>query len=81
VIIGTQSKGELPIHDRWWLTRNAGLRLGTSFNGLGFNKVSEISALSKEELEARMAETEQYIQRLKRDRLGDKLNLFIFDSV
>jgi hypothetical protein len=80
VIVGTQSRGDLPIHDRWWLTRGAGLRIGTSFNGLGFKKVSEISVLSKEEVDARMVETEQYIQRLKRDHLGDKLN-FIFDSV
>ncbi len=33
------------IHDRWLLTRGAGLRIGTSFNSLGQSKLSEISVM------------------------------------
>jgi hypothetical protein len=73
-IVGTQTTGELPIHDRWWLTRGAGICLGTSFNGLGGSKTSEISVLLSPELEERTAEVEQYLRRLKRDHGGEKLN-------
>lgn len=37
VVVGIQNTGSLPIHDRWWLTKNNDLNLGTSLNGLGNN--------------------------------------------
>jgi hypothetical protein len=48
-IVGTAPGGQLPVHDRWWLTSGCGLRCGTSFNGLGHSRDSEISLLSPEE--------------------------------
>lgn len=47
-IAGTRSNHDLPIHDRWWLTKGGGLRLGTSFQSFGIGKVSEISELQVE---------------------------------
>lgn len=41
-------EGKELIHDRWMLTKNAGLRIGTSLNSLGF-KYSEISLMSDSE--------------------------------
>lgn len=38
-----------PIHDRWIITKNSGLRLGTSFNSLGIKKESEISVMKPSE--------------------------------
>ncbi|MEX2376081.1 MAG: ATP-binding protein [Dehalococcoidia bacterium] len=49
VIAGVRGNQDLPIHDRWWLTKGGGLRHGTSFHSLGATKVSEISVLSMEE--------------------------------
>lgn len=34
IVVGTQS-GKTPIHDRWWLTKGAGIAIGTSLNSLG----------------------------------------------
>ena len=48
VIVGGRS-GELPVHDRWWLTNGAGLRLGNSFGGIGKSRDSEISILTDSE--------------------------------
>lgn len=38
------------IHDRWLISGNRGLKLGTSFNGIGTGKLSAVSILSDGEL-------------------------------
>lgn len=60
VVIGKSSNGGHPIHDRWWLTKNSGLRIGTSPNGLGI-RVSEISKILESELSDKLTEVEKYI--------------------
>jgi len=78
IIVGLESSGELPIHDRWWITQNSGLSFGTSFNSLGINKTSEVSILSIEESKIRENEINQYISREKRIHKNERLiyNLF-----
>ena len=39
----------MPIHDRWIITKNSGLRLGTSINSLGIKRESEISVMKPNE--------------------------------
>ena len=73
VIIIGDNAGALPIHDRWWLTRGAGLRIGTSFNQLGVSKDSEISPLNTVEAGERLQEIVALINREKRDHLGQRL--------
>ncbi|MCU1239598.1 MAG: hypothetical protein JWO71_324 [Candidatus Acidoferrum typicum] len=73
-IVGTQITGELPIHDRWWLTQNSGIRLGTSFNALGLKGGSELSLLTQAEVIDRQNEADEYLKRLKREHLGQKLS-------
>jgi len=70
---GTEPGGQLPVHDRWWLTPGYGLRFGTSFNGLGHSRDSEISLLSPEEAEIFEQEVDQYLLRKKREHRGEKL--------
>ena len=79
IFIGLESSGESPIHDRFWLTQTGGLRVGTSFNSLGINKISEISILSLEESNLMKNEINQYINRIKKDYKNEKLtyNLFL----
>jgi len=72
VIIGNNA-GDLPIHDRWWLTQRDGIRIGTSFNQLGVNKDSEISSLDSSEVEERIQEIESLIRREKREHMGERL--------
>lgn len=45
VAIGSDGDEKILIHDRWILTKGAGLRIGTSFNSLGHGKLSEISEM------------------------------------
>jgi hypothetical protein len=78
VVVGVRSGGEPPIHDRWWLTRGAGIRIGTSFESLGIGKESEISYLAEGEARIREAEVDRYLQRIEREHLGEKLLYTLF---
>jgi hypothetical protein len=73
IIIGTISQGETPIHDRWWLTKGSGLRLGSSYNSLGISKMSDISLLDWEEALTREDEINQYIRMSKREHNNERL--------
>jgi hypothetical protein len=78
VIVGTKSGGELPVHDRWILTRGSGLRLGTSLNSIGKNRYSEISVLSSDEAEELEKIANSYLFREKRDHEGERLQYAVF---
>ena len=73
VIVGTKSKHELPIHDRWWLTKGAGLRMGTSFHSLGVGRDSELSSLTSEDTLAFEREVDRYLTRSQRDHQGERM--------
>lgn len=60
------------IHDRWLISKGAGLRLGTSFASLGGNKLSEISAIELSKLKDVEAKLDQYINR---DRIVDGVKI------
>ncbi|HVB86864.1 MAG TPA: hypothetical protein VNK23_09415, partial [Candidatus Dormibacteraeota bacterium] len=77
VVVGN-SKGELPIHDRWWLTKGKGLRIGTSFNSLGAKKESEISGLTEAESRELELRVDEFIETRKREHNGEKLSVFVF---
>jgi hypothetical protein len=77
VVVGSAA-GELPIHDRWILSNGRGLRLGTSLNGIGVSKDSEISVLNSNEVEDRERETRMYLERQKREHLGHKISYTFF---
>jgi hypothetical protein len=71
-------KGELPIHDRWWLTKGTGLRIGTSFGSLGNRKESEISTLTTSEAIEREAEIDEFLRMQKREHNGERLSVMAF---
>jgi hypothetical protein len=73
VIVGTKSKHVLPIHDRWWLTKGAGLRMGTSFHSLGVGRDSELSSLTSEDTLAFEREVDRYLTRSQRDHQGERM--------
>ena len=61
IMIGKVSTGGHPIHDRWWLSENSGLRIGTSVNSLGLGGLSEVSPISETDAALRVAEVNRYI--------------------
>ena len=77
VIVGN-ANGDLPIHDRWWITKGAGLRMGTSFKSLGDRKESEISHLDSADAAQCELEIDEFLTLRKREHNGEKLSIQIF---
>lgn len=71
-IIGMKS-GASPIHDRWWVTDNAGIRMGSSLNGLGESRISAISKLSPSELPKIKSLIDQYLFGPVTEHKGERL--------
>lgn len=77
-VIGGERTLQSPIHDRWIITDSAGLRIGTSLNSLGIDKDSDISELSPEESEDRLAQIDQYLNGEIMEFKGERLRLSTF---
>jgi hypothetical protein len=73
VAIGTEVGHDLPIHDRWWITRGGGLRLGTSFKSLGIKKEAEISIIPADQAPALEAEMNRFVTRSVREYGGGRV--------
>lgn len=78
VVVGMQTNHKSPIHDRWWLTAGAGISVGSSFNGLGHDRTSEIATLSENEAKEREQEIDQYLYRSVREHRGERLLYELF---
>jgi hypothetical protein len=55
--------GKSVVHDRWLVSGDAGLRLGTSFNSLGQGKLSEISVVDPGRVQDLRRQLSQYLAR------------------
>ncbi len=73
-IVGVGPIGKLPVHDRWWVTTAGGLAFGTSWNGLGRTRDSEIRILSQAEAAERESVIDDYISGPARLPTGEKVN-------
>jgi hypothetical protein len=63
-----------PNHDRWYISHQSGLRLGTSFNSLGIGKNSEVSVMGIEEAKRIEAQIfDRYIQKTEKYHLEKRL--------
>jgi hypothetical protein len=60
IAVMSTASGRSPIHDRFAIAGEAGLRLGTSVGGLGY-RLSEMSALSPDEVAERRAVLSQLL--------------------
>jgi|GEM_PF-3364700 len=77
-IIGVNADGDHPIHDRWLVSKNSGVRIGTSTKSLGNFRVSEVTEINIEQSEERFDLIESFINRKTRTWEGVKLNLSSF---
>ena len=73
VIVGIDSTKKSPIHDRWWLTESSGIRLGTSYNSMGFDSDSEISVLTEIDAEEKRQEVNSFLSQSVRVLNGKRL--------
>jgi hypothetical protein len=78
VIAGIRPGGDSPIHDRWWITKDAGLRIGTSFNGLGLAKDTELSSMRRDEVAECEVQLDSYLHGSVRSHNGQKIDLVSF---
>lgn len=69
-----------PIHDRWLISKNNGVRLGTSINSLGVSKESEISHMSQNErTNVEHSIIDKYILMKEKFYNGEKINYTSFN--
>ncbi len=80
-IVSVTGTGDSPIHDRWIVGNGRGLRLGSSFSGLGRNKLSEVSVLERSVAVDREREIDQYLTRQLREVLGKRIKYGVFSLV
>lgn len=78
IMIGKVSTGEHPIHDRWWLSDNGGLRIGTSVNSLGVGRLSEVTPIAEADAALRVDEVNRYISGRALAQDGDCFRLSSF---
>ena len=78
MIAGVRPTGDSPIHDRWWLRSNNGLRFGTSFNSMGITKDSEIAYLRPDEIGEREAEINECVYGVKWIHRSEKIDYTSF---
>jgi hypothetical protein len=72
---------KFPVHDRWFLANDQGIRLGTSINSLGTNKLSEISFMDEDETHAISQQLNKYLKMQEQYFHGEKLIYEIFNLV
>lgn len=78
VVCGFADSGKLPIHDRWWLADAAGLRPGTSLNGLGLRE-SRLNEVDPDEIAQDRAMIEDYsVRRVRRTPDGRSVHYSMF---
>jgi hypothetical protein len=77
-VVGTADKHELPIHDRWWLSKETGLRMGTSFRSLGVGKDAELSRLSREQCAIFEKDVDRFLVVKEREHQGVRVRYLVF---
>jgi len=73
VIVGLKSSGKSPIHDRWLITRDSGLRIGTSLHSIGETRISEITELSRSEANEREVQIRRFVIEKEPMYNGEKI--------
>lgn len=76
--VGFVQSSKEPFHDRWIISKNAGIRLGTSINSIG-NKISEFSAMGDEDLERIRYAIDGFLTRKTRELGGEQLVYELFE--
>lgn len=79
-LCGQKSKNlEMPIHDRWWLSENSGVRIGGSINGIkSGSKLIELSKIDSEELINIKHRVLPYLNREQKYFSDEKLKYYTY---
>ncbi len=77
-VAGYGPQGKSPIHDRWLLSEDAGLRFGTSIHSMGNVAVSEISSIDEERVAELTREFDSFTTRTVRELDGKRISMSVF---
>ncbi len=78
MVVGTEGSGAAPFHDRWILSTEVGLRLGTSLNSFGL-KDSEISVMDSGEVGRIERMVDRYLSKKEREIEGERIRYESFE--
>lgn len=73
IVGGRQSDGVLGIHDRWCFAGEKALELGTSFNGIGRDKLTRVRELDFDQAAQLKREVDDLLTLRRRSLGGDRL--------
>lgn len=77
LILGTED-GEFPIHDRYIITKGAGIHLGTSFNSVAMTKLSSLTLWDGSDAEKHEREINSYLSCRVREADGKRIEYLQF---
>ncbi len=77
-IVGYGPEGKHPIHDRWLVSKNKGLRFGSSINSIGVGRVSDVSEIDAEEAIVKFNLIGQYFGDFPRSHGGQRVSALNF---
>jgi hypothetical protein len=72
IFAGSRPSEKFPVHDRWWLSDDGGLYLGTSYSGIGA-RLSEIRVLGSEEAQNELDRLKPYFTQTRLEFEGERL--------
>lgn len=78
IVVAGLPTGDSPLHDRWWITKGSGIRLGTSFNSIGTTKGSEVTNIANEDVPEFEAELDACLNCVMRGKSGEKVTYASF---
>jgi len=78
VLVRTKLGGKPPIHDRWWITAERGLALGTSLNYFGVGAWTSITRLGPDEAREREELIDSFLSRAARTYHEEPLSYYVF---
>lgn len=73
IVLCATVDGKFPVHDRWVLASERGLRFGTSYRSLGVKNLSEISTMQQEEVADITQKIARYMSMEEMSLRGERL--------
>ncbi len=70
-----------PVHDRWWITDKGVIEMGTSFSGLGIERVSKIRLVETEQAGEDVGVVAELISGSKRQHRGSWISYAVYTIV
>lgn len=78
IVAESRKSRETPVHDRFWLSNNGGVEIGTSYGGIG-SRASRVIRLGAEEAQAILERLRPYFNQQRVEFKGERMKYYAFD--